>query len=107
MPPHQRSLGPLFGARLTLDGEMTPRNQGESMTPIALTGRVRAAVRGWLRPRSTAPGGERRGAARYAGMLFHPPGAIRVVTPGEIAAAASSHDAAAGIAPSLSGGTAR
>jgi hypothetical protein len=77
------------------------------MTPIALTGRVRAAVRGWLRPRSTAPGGERRGTARHTGMLFHPPGAIRIVTPAEIAAATSSHDAVAGMAPSPSGGTAR
>jgi hypothetical protein len=40
-------------------------------------------------------------------MLFHPPGAIRIVTPAEIAAATSSHDAGAGMAPSLGGGTAR
>jgi hypothetical protein len=76
------------------------------MTPIALTGRVRAAVRGWLRPRSTAPGGERRGTARHTGMLFHPPGAIRIVTPAEIAAAPPTRDAAAGAPRPLAGGTA-
>jgi hypothetical protein len=40
-------------------------------------------------------------------MLFHPPGAIRIATPAEIAAATPTRDATVGAPRSFAGGTAR